>query len=329
MNDTLTAAIIGSGYIGKRHIAAYKKLGHKIVVCSNDIETGQKLAEEYNAKYYEDYHEMLQKEKLDLVSVCLPTYLHYDATMAALDSHVNVLCEKPLSLNSEDARKMVSRAQEKGLLFMIGHCVRFSQPYEYLKHCVKDLRFGKLTYLNLFRHGVAPGWSVGNWFENTALSGGALRDLHIHDTDIVVSTLGMPKAVYTTGNAFACSTVYTYDEANLSVTGSASWRKATDAPPQVGYDAIFENGTVQFRNGVFEAYDQNGKVESALESEEFGAFFAPLGEDPIKYEIAYFCDCLTKKATPEICLCEDSLKSVITNCAETESLNSRVSINIP
>ena len=108
MNNSLTAAIIGSGYIGKRHIAAYKSLGLKIVVCSNDIETGQKLAEEYNAKFYEDYHEMLQKEKLDLVSVCLPTYLHYDATMAALDSHVNVLCEKPFSLNSEEARKMVN-----------------------------------------------------------------------------------------------------------------------------------------------------------------------------------------------------------------------------
>jgi len=130
----------------------------------------------------------------------------------------------------------------------------------------------------------------------------------------------MPKAVYTTGNALACSTVYQYDRADLSVTGSASWRNTKGGLRQVGYDAIFENGNILYRNGVFGAYDQNGKVENALEDEEFGEFFAPLGEDAIQYEIAYFCDCLITKKVPEICPCEDSLNSIIMNCAEAESL---------
>ena len=320
MKYPLTAAIIGSGYIGSRHIAAYKNLGLKIVVCSNDIKTGQKLAEEYNAKFYEDYNEMFSQERLDFVSVCLPTFLHFDATMAALDNNINVLCEKPFSLNSEEAQKMVNKAKEKGLLLMVGHCERFSQAYEYLKHCVKDQRFGKLTYLNLFRHGAMPGWSVGNWFSNTALSGGALKDLHIHDTDIALSTLGMPKEVYTTGSMLACSTIYQYDCANLSVASSASWRNATGNPHQSGYDAIFENGTILFRNGVFEAYDLNGKVENALENEAFETFFAPLGEDTRAYEIAYFCHCLVSNKIPEICCSEDSLNSIIINEKEAESL---------
>lgn len=320
MNYNLTAAVIGSGYIGKRHIAAYKSLGLDIVICSNDVETGKKLADEYNTKFYEDYNEMFKKEKLDVVSVCLPTFLHYQATMAALDNNINVICEKPFTFSSDEAKEMIKKAKEKELLLMVGHCVRFMQPYEYLKRCVNDLRFGKLVFLNLFRLGSMPAWSVNNWFADAKLSGGALRDLHVHDTDIVLNVLGMPKDVYTTGTHFACNTVYDFDCENLSVTASVAWRNIKNAPGKVGFDAIFEKGSIMFSNGVLGVYTPEGEVEKPLENEMFGEFFAPIGEDAIKYEIKYFCHCVVNKVYPEICPNTESLNTVIINEKETDSI---------
>ncbi|MBE6762242.1 MAG: hypothetical protein E7551_08160 [Ruminococcaceae bacterium] len=84
--------------------------------------------------------------------------------------------------------------------------------------CIKDKRYGDLIYLDLFRHSEKPNWSVDNWLNDIKLSGGVVRDLHIHDTDMVLNLLGMPKSVYTSGTHTACKTVYEFENSNISVT---------------------------------------------------------------------------------------------------------------
>ena len=152
----LTVAVIGCGHNGLAHVKAYKKLGARMVICDSNEKVGKALAEEYGATFYTDYKEMFSSEKLDLVSVCLPTHLHYGAVMSALDHGINVLCEKPFPLSVSEAEEMIQKADEKGLTLMVGHCLRFLQPYEYLKRCVRDKRFGSLTYLNMYRHCATP-----------------------------------------------------------------------------------------------------------------------------------------------------------------------------
>ena len=63
----------------------------------------------------------------------------------------------------------------------------------------------------------------------------------------------------------------------------------------------------------FAAYDTNGKVENALENEDFGEFYAPIGAVNIEYETAYFCHCLANGIKPQICPVEQSLAAVIIN----------------
>ena len=236
MNGSLTAAIIGSGYIGKRHIAAYKSLGLKIVVCSNDIETGQKLAEEYNAKFYEDYHEMLQKETLDLVSVCLPTYLHYDATMAALDNHVNVLCEKPLAINVAEGRKMVEAARESGCLLMEAMISTLNPNFlavasrideiapvrNYSSHfCQYSSKFEALK-----RGEVATSFKPG--------TAGALRDVGVYTIYPLVALFGRPQSVEgklhtvetSEGTSDVCGTACLHYE---GMDATLTWSKTYDS----------------------------------------------------------------------------------------------------
>ena len=65
MKYNFTAAVIGTGYMGKKHLAAFSETVDKLIVCGNDEETGKALAEQYGCKFYADYCEMFENEKID------------------------------------------------------------------------------------------------------------------------------------------------------------------------------------------------------------------------------------------------------------------------
>lgn len=322
--ENLKVAVIGTGFMGKKHLDVLKNAVNSIVICSTDEKTGKELAKEHNAIFYTDYREMFEKEKLDFVSVCLPTNLHYEITMYAFEHGVNVLCEKPFASTYAQAEEMVKTAQEKNLLLMVGHCCRFSKLYEYLKHCIDDNRFGKLKYLNLFRHSERPLWSVGGWLADMKISGGVVMDLHIHDTDLIYNFLGAPQNVYTTGDDYAISTTYTYPD-NISATTSGSWRNVKDFPFTAGYDAVFDNASVIMVNDKVTLYT-DGKSENPIQTEEFSEFFA--SDEMMENEIKYFCHCVANKYYPEICPPTDSLKALLIGLSESKSLNENSTIKI-
>lgn len=320
MKYNLTVAIIGSGYMGKRHIAVLKDLVETVILCSADEEGGKALADEYDCKFYNNYIEMFENETLDFVSVCLPTHLHYQAVMKAFECGINVLCEKPFATSDTQAKEMVEAAEAKNLMLMIGHVLRFDKKYEYLKRCIEDKRFGKLVSLDLFRHTVMPSWSVDNWLADISHSGGALGDFHVHDTDMVINLLGMPKSVCTTGSALSCQTIYRYD-GNVAVSASASWRAAKKFPFAAGYDAVFETACVKFDNCNGVALYTMDSASNPLEDEAFSEFFE--SNAPIENEIKYFCHCLVNNLQPSLCHPSDSLRTMIINCAEAESLKNK------
>ncbi len=314
MKYNFTAAVIGTGYMGKKHIAVLNETVENLIICGNDEATGKALAEEYGCKFYVDYCEMFEKEKIDIVSICLPTHLHCTATLCALDHGVNVLCEKPFASNADEAAEMLKLAKEKDLLFMIGHVVRFSKNYEYIRRCVVDKRFGKLISFNASREDGTPAWSVGNWLNNAALSGGVVRDLHIHDTDMIVGLLGMPKSVFTIGNDTICRTLYKYDDA-VAYAGAA-FRPIGKVPSNRGMDVVFEKAWIKVRGKNLTVYVDNDSFEP-LETEEFSEFF---GDNGVQNEIRYFCHCLANGEEPLLCMPDDSLKTMTVNTAEYESL---------
>ncbi len=324
MKYNLNVAVIGTGFIGKQHIDFLKARVKNLIICSADIETGSSIANELGTKFYSDYEEMFRSEKLDFVSVCLPTHLHYAAVKKAFEYKINVLCEKPFSTDVETAKDMVKSAEENNLTLMVGHCVRFSKAFEYLRRCVNDKRFGKLMSLEIYRHSESPTWSIGGWLHNPSLSGGAVRDLHIHDTDIVSNILGMPKAVYTSGNPFLCHTVYDFGK-DISVYASASWRNVSEYEFESGYDAIFENGCINMNNNKVVAHTKDGVFEP-LETEEFADFYSC--SESLENEIEYFCRCIQNGLKPELCMPRDSVNTMILSCAESESMESGKAVEI-
>lgn len=326
MTYNLTAAVIGSGFMGKQHIEVLKNCVTKTVFCTTDTKVGEKLAKEIGLTLYSDYIEMFEKEKPDFVSICLPTPLHHKAALAALERGINVLCEKPFAQNSAEAKEMLDLANKNSLTLMIAHCSRFSKYYEFLRRCIKDKRYGNLTYLELCRHSQKPNWSVGNWLDDIKSSGGVVKDLHIHDTDIILNVLGMPKSIITNGNTTACKTTYIYPDLEASITASASWRNVSNYEFLSGFDAIFENASLKLKNNKLILNTKIGIEENPLDKEDFSDFFEE--EDNVKSEILYFCDCLSKKQNTEICLPEDSYKTMLISDAELESLNTKKRVEL-
>ena len=315
MRYDLTAAILGSGFMGKEYIAKLSELVKNIIICTNDEETGKALAEQYGCKLYTNYDEMLENEKIDFVGVCLPTHLHCSFSKKAMEKGIAVLCEKPFASSEDEAMQMIRTAEENGVLLMIGHCVRFSKEYEYVRRCVEDKRFGKLLSFNSYRENPMPSWSVNNWLFNTALSGGIVRDLHVHDTDMIVGILGSPKSVYTTGSATTCRTVYGYGN-GVTVSSSASWRNIHNIPTEKGYDALFEKAFVKNVGGKLTVYADHEQYDP-LENEEFSEFFQ---DGFYLNELKYFCHCLVNGEKPLLCLPSDSYKTIAVSCAESRSL---------
>ncbi|MFO7928359.1 MAG: Gfo/Idh/MocA family oxidoreductase, partial [Candidatus Humimicrobiaceae bacterium] len=116
-------AIVGGGFIGKIHSDSYKQIDDANVVAVVDKveEKGKKLASEQNAKYYADIDDCLDKEDIDNVDVCVPTFLHAEMVKKAAEAKKNVFCEKPIALSLKDADKMIEVAKKNKVKAMVGH----------------------------------------------------------------------------------------------------------------------------------------------------------------------------------------------------------------
>ena len=213
-NRKVNVAVVGLGFMGVTHIKTYLnvKAARIVAVCdsvrvpvngvlpgvtgnitgSGAIDLGR------NLKVYRALDDLLADPEVELVDLCVPTALHPEQATAALKAGKHVLCEKPLALNSTQARKIVQAAETASGFFMPAMCMRFWPGWSLLKQVVKEKPYGKVQVASFRRLSPPPGWSKATYC-NAKLSGGALLDLHIHDTDFVQFLFGKPKSVYSTG----------------------------------------------------------------------------------------------------------------------------------
>ena len=147
---------------------------------------------------YTDYEEMLRSEDVDLVDICVPSFLHAKIATEMLERGYNVLSEKPMALNSADCEMMLAayeKAKKNGKYLMIGQCLHFYPEYEYLKACIDDGRFGKVTSAVFQRLSGIPMWSWQNWYWDYEKAGGVITDMQIHDLDMARWLFGEPEWV--------------------------------------------------------------------------------------------------------------------------------------
>ena len=299
----LKAALIGFGGIAQAHKNGYailEKEGRVSLVAACDIrkEAFEQTVEinlktdssepSLNFRTYTDLDEMLANEQVDFVDICVPSYLHKEIAIKMLERGYNVLCEKPMALNSADCTAMLKAEEKSGKHLMIAQVLRFFPEYEYLKTCIADQRFGKPRAAFFDRLSSPPTWGWENWFMDPEKSGGCITDLHVHDIDIAGYLFGKPEAV-------SCRTVdmkSKYDIVQtalfypgLPVTAQGAWTtKQTQFA--ASYRVDFEKATVLFEKGKVTVYPDDDTAPYSPELK---------GWDGYTNEIDFFCDVVSGK----------------------------------
>ncbi|HVF11173.1 MAG TPA: Gfo/Idh/MocA family oxidoreductase [Abditibacteriaceae bacterium] len=178
----LKVAIIGAGNIGKTHAKYYRaNAGAQLVaVCDMARDKADAIAAEYDIKAYGSVGDLLETEELDAVSVTTAGVEngshHYEPVMQALEAGKHVLCEKPISNDIQQAREMVAKAAEKGVLFGINLNHRFTPAAERLKTLQTDGALGEVLFINMAL------W-INNPNEPTPWQ--HIRALHPHSIDVM------------------------------------------------------------------------------------------------------------------------------------------------
>jgi predicted dehydrogenase len=182
--------------MGTMHAACYAALPDVRVAAIADVQAdkARALAAKSDAAVFSTARELIAKAQVDVVDVCLPTYLHCEHVLLAAKRGLDCFCEKPIARNPAQANRMVKAVRAAKIKFMVGQVIRFWPEYQILKQYVEKKPLGPLASLALKRFAEMPnGWK--NWFRKPALSGGAALDLHIHDADYVLYLLGKPKGL--------------------------------------------------------------------------------------------------------------------------------------
>lgn len=275
-------AIVGLGFMGRMHFRCYKNNGHAqlAAICDTDEnklkKTSQTAGNVPGAKQpldltgielYTDFDKMLKEAKLDAVSITLPTYLHKDYTIKAIKAGLHVLCEKPMALDVTQCKAMIAAAKKNGKILQIGHCLRFWPEYAKIKEIVDSGQYGKVKAATFQRLSLPPTWSWENWLLQDKKSGGALMDLHIHDTDYIQYVFGMPKAVSShavtgpSGGFDHVVTSYIYNGDKV-ITAEGGWVMTPSFGFEMSCNIILEKATLVYdltRDPIFKLCLLEGK----------------------------------------------------------------------
>lgn len=198
-DQPLRIGIIGAGGMGTRHAAAWSRVPGVTVTAVADInlEKARKLASQYDAADHGSVGALLNDTKtdVDIVSVCVPTSLHRELSVEALQAGKHVFCEKPMALETEDCDAMIAAAKAAEKLLSVGQVVRFFPEYANAKRLIDSGAVGKPAVARVRRGGGFPRTDT-DWFADPAQSGGVIYDLLVHEFDWLLWCFGPVKRVY-------------------------------------------------------------------------------------------------------------------------------------
>lgn len=177
MTRTLRTAVVGVGYLGRFHaekLAALPQV-ELVAVADLNVEAAQRVANQFQVAAVSDYRQLL--DRVDAVSIAVPTRQHYQVAHDFLDRGIHVLLEKPIAPTLAEAQTLVELAAQRQVVFQIGHLERFNPVIQALPAGLKP-RF-------IEAHRLAP-------FKPRGTDVNVMMDLMIHDLDIILKLVNAP-----------------------------------------------------------------------------------------------------------------------------------------
>ncbi len=308
----LKGALIGIGGMGSVHYVKYEQISdvQLCAVCDVRTDMAKEKTADKNINIYSDYQKMIEQEKLDFIDICTPSYLHAEMSVFALSHGINVLCEKPMVLNTKDGKLVQDAIDKSSKIFMTAHVVRFMKPYIFLKDAITSNRLGAPIHIHFSRISNTPTWSWNNWMLNKNQSGLTPFDLNIHDVDFIQYVFGLPKSIKSAYHELDKGTDYIHSDYiydGFVVSAEAAWYNSP-VEFDASYRAVFENGYITYKDGKL---TENGNIINLDANDKTEATGINITQtDGYGDEIQYFINCIKDSVKPSIVTPKSSFNSV-------------------
>lgn len=338
---TIGVGIIGLGFMGATHLAAYQRARAAGSPCrvvavsdrdgdrltglapaSGNIDSGasaERLFDPAEVATYTDVDELLADESVELVSVCTHTDTHVDIATRALAAGKHVVVEKPVALEVAGVEALLDAAEKAGRFCMPAMCMRFWPGWTWLKEAVDGGAYGRVLSARFERLGSAPGWG-GGFYNDLARSGGALFDLHVHDVDFIYHLFGRPRSVASAGTLLHVASAFDYPEIAGHVAAEGGWMSAPGFAFRMRYTVEFERAVADFdltRDEPLLVYT-DGEPE-AIELEETNGYDG---------EVRHAVDLALGRRVMPIAPLADAAAVTAMILAERQSLESRSAVKL-
>lgn len=268
MSDVVRIGIVGYGFMGRTHARAYQSAARDEYPCSlaaiadsslgsleeaddssGNLETDAHPVDFGGVTLYRTAEELLADSSIDAVSVCTHTDTHVDLAIEALRAGKHVLVEKPIAINPKEVQRLADAAAQSDRVCMPAMCMRYWPAWVKLHEMIKSQQYGLVRSAEFHRMGSRPKWAE-QFYADEARSGGALYDLHIHDTDFIVHCFGLPDAVSTSGDGLHLSTIYHYDHDRgqhpVHVLAQGAWDHQASVGFRMRCTIVCERATLDF-----------------------------------------------------------------------------------
>lgn len=348
MEKKVKVGIIGLGFMGTTHLDIYKNNPKAELVAIADVNVDKlkgdissvvgnisggdnsKPLDLEGVSLYKDGFDLIKDPNVELIDICVPVFLHKKFAVAALELNKHVICEKPLAKDSAEAEDIIAAAKKSQGSLLVGMCIRFWPEYAHARELIKSGKLGKVRSATLKR--LSPsvdGNSWENWFMESELSGGAVYDLHLHDTDAVRWMFGMPESVSSFGAVGVKSkngvdhvvTRYEMGDGSL-ITAEGGWDAAKNTPFEMSFQIVCDKATIRLSETGFKVIYESGEVETPSPAKEN----LPTGWHA---EIDYMLDCVISGNSPcDAVPFDEILDSIKIVEAEMKSIKEKAEVSL-
>jgi len=209
-NKTIRVGVIGVGQIGKQHLETYLSIPEvKVVaIAGHNPDRTQRIAQDYNIQNCTtDFHELVARDDIDAVSVCLHNNLHRDATVSALEAGKHVYCEKPMAGSYRDGETMLSVSQRTGKMLSIQLSTLFTNETKAAKAAIDEGWLGKPYYAQSAssrRRGrpFVDGYGTPAFVQKDKAGGGALYDMGVYHIANLLYLMNNPRVLRISGRTY-------------------------------------------------------------------------------------------------------------------------------
>lgn len=316
----MRVGIVGAGTMGWVHALSHKEAGHEVVAIYDlRAEAAEKAARSVGARVAPSFESLLVDSTMELIDVCLPTYLHRRHVEAAARAGKHVICEKPMALSLDDARAMIETCHTCGVHFYVAHVLRFFSEYVLAKELVDAGRIGRPGVIRTTRGGIFPSaWE--DWYARTELSGSLTVDMIIHDFDWLHWVFGEVERVYAKSLVGRTPKRLDYSLVTLRfISGAVAHVEGTWSHTgfRYGFEAAGNGGMLSFDSArvapvvVTQRQQAAGSARVAVPE-------SPLNESPYTTELRHFVRCIEQGEEPRV-TAEDAYKALEISLAAMES----------